>query len=564
MINLLDSYNRIKSGALGDYSIEQVAAWIQKNLTLGGRKVSFKGREYQERILESTAPLIAVKKCSQVGISELMLMRNLALMDIMDGFKIIHTLPSAVFAQRVMKTRVDPLIQGSEYVKSKINRNLDNASVKQMGNSLLYLNGTAVDAAAISLPADLVCVDELDFSVIENVEKLQSRLTASKFRWWVYVSTPTVPNFGIDAQFNSTKRHYSYCKCTHCGNWFLPDYLQHVRIPDYDGDLLAITKNDLGTIRWREATLFCPHCHKPADLSIENRNWVCENLMDLGYDGEGFQINPFDAPEIISMSDLVLWSTRFGRKVNFVNYHLGQTMEDEDTGINDRDLDIMESVGQQALHGFKVFGLDMGTVCHLTVAVTDGQGRMTVIGLHPIHYTVLEEELQRYILQYRPTTLVADSQPYVETIHRLQQSIYNLYGSVYITSKNLEAFRVLDREEDKQKTLLDVRQINVNRNVALNNLMSEIRNGYIGIVRNSELETFRTHLKDMKRTASSAAVFTGDGDNAEPDSYTWVKTSGNDHYHHSLLYCYIASQMVHHLPQGRIALPPFLSSFRVR
>lgn len=563
-INLLDSVARLRSSVLGDFDASQTAAWIQRYLTLSGRQVSFKGREYQARILESTAPLIVTKKCSQVGISELMLMRNLALMDIIDGFKIIHTLPTAVFAQRVMKTRVDPLIAGSPHVAAKLNKNLDNASVKQMGNSLLYLGGTNTDASVISTPADAIVVDELNFSVIENVEKLQSRLTASAYRWWNYVSTPTVPNFGIDAQFNATKRYYNHCKCTHCGNWFLPDYLKHVQIPDFKGDLLSITKNDLGTLRWREATLLCPHCHKPADLSIENRDWVCENPLDVGFDGEGFQISPTDAPEIISMSDLVLWSTRFNRKVNFVNYHLGQTMEDEDSGLNDNDLDLMETVGRQSLNGFKVFGLDMGTVCHLVVGVTNGAGRMTVVALHPIHYTNLEEELNKYIKLYRPTTIVADSQPYVETIHRLQRKIHNLYGSVYITSKNLEAFRLIEKEENQQKALLNVRQLNVNRNFALTALMSDIRNGSVGIARLPELPTFRTHLKDMKRQAATTSVFTGDGNSEEPDSYVWAKTSGNDHYHHALLYCHIASQMVHHLPANGGALPFFVSSFKTK
>ncbi len=97
--------------------------------------MSFKGREYQERILKSEAPTIVVKKCSQVGISELMLMRNLALMDILNGFKIIHTLPTALFAQKVMKTRVDPLLASSPKLQSKLNKNLDNASVKQIGDA---------------------------------------------------------------------------------------------------------------------------------------------------------------------------------------------------------------------------------------------------------------------------------------------------------------------------------------------------------------------------------------------------------------------------------------------
>lgn len=562
-LNLIDSLDRVKAATINQYGLSDMAEWIQKHLRLQGRPISFDGREYQKRILESTAPTVVVKKCSQVGLSELMLMRNLALMIILDGFKIIHTLPTAVFAQKVMKTRVDPLIQGSDLLSSRLNRDLDNASVKNFGNSFLYLSGTNTDNAVISVPADAISVDELDFSDLAQVEKLQSRLTASAYRWWSFVSTPTVPLFGIDNQFQASKRHYNFCKCVHCNKWFYPSYLEHLKIPGYTGDLLKITKQDLGTLRWREAEYLCPYCNKPVDLSIEHRDWVVENPLDK-FESDGFQVSPTDAPKIISGSDLVLWSTRFSRKVNFVNYHLGLVQEDEDSGLNNQDLELMTNVGRHSLHGFKVFGLDIGTVCHLTVGVTNGQGKLTVIDLIPIHYTQLEEELQRLIRIYRPVTIVSDSQPYVETIHRLQQKIHNLYGSVYITSKNLAPFTVIDKAEDTQKTILPVRQVNVNRNFSLNALMSDIRAGNIGIKEGlSEYGTFCNHLKDMKRAASSAAIFTGDA-NTEADSYAWVKTTGNDHYHHSLLYTHVASQMVHHLPQSGGGLPVFLSTFRLK
>lgn len=50
-INLLDSVARLRSSVLGDFDASQTAAWIQRYLTLSGRQVSFKGREYQARIL---------------------------------------------------------------------------------------------------------------------------------------------------------------------------------------------------------------------------------------------------------------------------------------------------------------------------------------------------------------------------------------------------------------------------------------------------------------------------------------------------------------------------------
>lgn len=539
--------------------------FIVRNLRLRGRHISFRKREYQQRILQSDARMLVVKKCSQIGISELMMLRNLARMCMREPYTVIHTLPTASFAQKVAKTRFDPLIQGSPYLSSRISKALDNASVKQIGHSFLYLNGTygGSNTNVISVPADEIVVDEYDFSDMEVVANLQSRLTASTWRGWTYVSTPTLPNYGVDAKFQVSKRYYCYCKCEHCNHWFVPKWLDHARIPGFNRDLLSVTAEDLARIRWQETQLHCPNCGKVPSLLPERREWICENQMD-NYEADGFMISPMDAPEIISPADLVSWSTRFKNKSMFINFHLGETAESSETGINEADLLRMREVGKTPLYGFKVFGLDMGTTCHLVVGVTDGNGRLNVVELHAIRYTDLEYELPRLVARHNPTAIVADSMPYTETIHRLQQNFNNLYGSVYVSSKNMEAFRVIDREEDKGRSLLDLRQVNVNRNFALNILMDDIRSGKIGVVGTDDVVTFEAHLQDMKRQGSTRSAFDGEGEGAEPDSYVWVKTTGNDHYHHALLYCHVAAQMAHHLPQGRIALPPFISSFRVR
>lgn len=563
-VDFSEFIKNVRAQVVGEFDLTQVAEWIQRHTKVGGRELTFEGREYQEHILQSEAPTIVVKKCSQVGLTELALRRTLALMDIIDGFSVFYTLPTEGFAQKVTKARIDPIIEGSPRLQAKLSRQVDSAGVKRIGNSFLYITGTKTTNSVISFPGDLIVVDELDFSDQANVQNLQSRLTASKYRWWFYLSTPTLPNFGIDAKFQTTKRHFNHCKCHACGRWYLPDYLKHVRIPGYDGDLLAITPQMLGRIDWRDAAVHCPHCGVVANLLPENRAWVCENLAD-NFDGEGFQVNPFDAPTIISASDLVLWSTRFKRKVDFVNYHLGQVMEDSDSGLSAQDVQRMEDVGRQPVRGFRVFGLDMGTECHLVVGVTDGQGLLTVIEKHRLDYRHLEADLNRLISVHRPTTIVVDSQPYVETVHRLQGKIHNLYGAVYVTSKDMQPFRVIDQNEDQQRTLLDKRQVNINRNVALNILMDDIRGGRVGVVVDGEQQLFATHLQDMKRKPANASAFTGEfsGDEDEPDSYVWVKTKGNDHYHHALLYCHVASQMVHHLPT-RGSVPLFIGSFPVR
>ena len=565
-IDLEAMYQRVYEAIHNNYDFSQIADWALKNIKLRGRNLSFKDREYQEKILSSTAPEIVVVKCSQVGMTEAMIIRTLALCSIVDGFNAIFTLPTTIFAQKVMKTRVDPLIAESKVLSSRLSKTLDNASVKGFGNSHLYLTGTNNDNAVISIPADMVVQDEVDFSSQEMLEKLQSRLTASKYRWLVAQSTPTVHNYGVSRLFTNTKRHFNFCKCSHCSHYFIPSFLDHVRIPGYNGDLLSITKAMLNTIRWQEATLLCPNCNKPADLSAEHRQWVCENPEDQGFQGEGYQIFPTDAPNIIKMSDLVLWSTRFDSKVQFKNFHLGIPAEDEDSGLNDSDIEVMKTVGEHSIHGPKVFGIDLGTVCHILVAVTNGVDKLTIIGLHQVPYTDFEKELLRLIRIHRPSTILSDSQPYVETIYRLQERIKNLYGALYTPNKSMEMFRMVNTNEDREKALLRVRQVNINRNFAFNTLMGSIRSGYIGIAPNTpNTSLFIEHIKDMKRVPNGAKrAFSDEPTNTEVESFSWVKTSGTDHFHHTLLYAYIAMHLVKHVPESATVPLVYFNSLRIR
>lgn len=565
-VDVFDIYQRVYDSVLDTYDLSQIADWAEANIKLNGFNLSFKGREYQKRILQSEAPEIVISKCSQVGISELMLIYSLALCNIVDGFNIIYTLPTSSFAQKIMKTRVDPLIAGSQELSSRLAKTLDNASVKGFGNSHLYLSGTNSDTAVISIPADAVFVDELDFSDQGMVEKLQSRLTASTYRWWRFASTPTVANYGIAKRFMFTRRHYNFCKCSHCNHYFVPSYLDHVRIPGYDGDLLAITKGMLNTINWQAATLFCPKCAKPADLSIGNRTWVCENPEDLGFKGEGFQIYPTDAPEIISMADLVQWSTNFDSKVQFQNFHLGITAEDQDSGLNLTDFEVMKVVGAESLRGSKVFGIDLGTICHVVVAVTDCVDKMTVLELHKFHYTEFEKNLKKLIRLHRPTTILSDTQPYVETIYRLQGTIRNLYGAMYSSKNNMELFHLRETEQDLEKALLRTRQVDINRNFAFNTLMDSIRVGNIGVKPNiADIDLFAEHIMDMKRVPSGGRLMISEETkNTDVESYIWVKTSGADHYHHALLYAYVAMHLVKHVPYRNFISPVFFSNIKVK
>lgn len=555
MFDLQEHFDRLSQSVLELLTPEMVAEWIEKYTYLGGELYSFKDHEYQLRILQSTAPEIVVRKCSQVGISEMSFRRALGLADIIDGFSTIYTLPTATFAADVCKTRIDPIIADSPRLKAKIHKTLDNASIKQIGSSFIYIKGTFGNNQAISVPADLIVSDELDFSDEEVVSNFNSRLTHSDYKWQFYLSTPTAKNVGIDKKFKASRRHFNFVCCDHCGHFFQPDYYTHVKIPGYTGDLRDITANNIHKLDVDGATLLCPRCGMVPSLQVEHREWVCENTTER-YAAEGFQVTPFDAPNIISIPYLIRASTKYKRRADFDNFNLGLPCEDAESSVLPSDVDQMYAMGLLGSNGQRVLGMDMGIYCACMIGEVGYDGQLHIIHTELIHYSQVDTRYEQLVREFRVTSAVIDSQPYVETVFRMQGRSPILWGSVYVTSKNLEPFRIQDKEEDEFAGLLAVRQVNVNRNIALEALFKAIRDKEISIRADSNKEIIGIQLCDMRRIKDTSARDVTD------ESFIWKKSAeGNDHFHHALLYTWVAAKL-RSVPTHSQALPLLISSFK--
>ena len=311
----------LRTSSLKRYSAEMVPKWVCENTTIGGVPYSFVDHEYQERILGDVSTEINIRKCSQVGLSEAWARAALALVKIMRKYTVAYTLPTAHFAGSFAKTRVDPVIDGSKALREAVHKTMNNNEVKQFGESFLWLRGAASSNAPISIPCDHLIHDEVDFSDPEVLAQYLSRLNHSPYKRITKISTPTLPDFGIDKEFKASRRHFMFTKCTHCGEQYLPDYYKHVKIPGYNHDLKEITKATIHRLRWEEAALLCPKCGKVADLSPANREWVWENNAE-NHKAVGYQVAPFDAPKIVKMPYVVESSTKYSRRQDFDNFRL--------------------------------------------------------------------------------------------------------------------------------------------------------------------------------------------------------------------------------------------------
>ena len=547
MSNIFQQHlQRLRAASDRAKSIGETSRWIAENTYINGKPYSYRNHEYQQRILDSEAQETVIRKCSQVGITELSVRKAIAMCAILRNFTVIYTLPTASFAATISKTRINPILNESPQLRSLIGET-DNVEVKQIGLSNLYLKGAASSNAPISTPADMLIHDEWDASCPEILSQYQSRLTHSEYKLKTKLSTPTIPGKGIDEQFQNSKRHFLFCKCNHCNHQFIPDYYEHVQIPGFTGDLRDITKASLHTVAYHEAHLACPNCGKNPDLSPQYREWVCEN-PDENRIADGFQVSPFDAPALITPAYLVEASTNYANVADFVNFNLGLPYYSQESVLSP---DEMSGVITRDGFGYAthVMGIDLGKTCHVVVAGVNWDGSMQVVLAEEVALQELRQKVKELRLKYRVRVGVIDSLPYTDTVLALQAEWPDLWASVYSTFRGVELFQTKARDENSNTGLQELRQINVARDRTFDALMAFIRSGQFAKKSCPNDDLYVKHCTDMRRVKDYSKRL-------QEVTFKWVKSEqGADHFWFATSYAFLAKHILGTARSSEIILP---------
>ena len=524
---------RMRVGASQATALDEISRWIEENTYIGGKPYSYKNHEYQRRILDSTSREVVIRKCSQVGISEMSVRKALAMCGMIKDFTTIYTLPTASFAAILAKTRVNPVIQESPYLREASN-GTDSIEVKQFGTSFLYLKGAASTNAPISIPTDMLIHDELDFSDPIVITQYQSRLTHSPYKFKVKLSTPTIPGKGIDLEFQRSRRYYQFTKCNHCGHQFIPDFFAHVRIPYYTGELLDITRANLHCVAYKEAFVECPSCGGKPDLGPDHREWVCENPTE-NFDADGFQVTPFDAPSIVTPADLIRSSVAYTNVADFYNFGLGLPFFSQESVLSPDE--VRGIITKQRMEGAvsHVMGVDLGKICHIVVAAVAYDGAMQVVHCERVDLMKLKDRYRELRVQYRVRVGVIDSLPYTDTVHALQAMDPNLWACVYKNeTAGPDMFDVSQREKKPEKGLLHRKQINVKKSGTFDGLMAFFRSGNFSKLSDKEDDVFVKNCTSMRRIKEWSIKNHG-------LEFKWVKSDdGDDHLWFCTSYAFLA------------------------
>lgn len=536
---------RLRAATTSRLGRKDLPEWIEKNTFINNKPFSFSGHEYQRRILLDESQEIVIRKSAQTGISEMSMRMALGLLMIIPGaFRIGYTFPSASFAVNYAKTRLNPIITGSPALRSAISSaDLDSAETKTLGpGKELYFKGAAVGNAAISTTLDMLFHDELSFSDPEIIGDYHSRLLHSAYKWRVSLSTPTFVGDGIDQAFTNSRRHWNMCRCEHCNHVFVPDYFENVYVPGWGSgkDLGLISKSNLHTVQHQDAEFRCPKCHKQTSLMPEHREWVCENPGQR-HIAAGYQVQPFDAPTIVTLSDLIVASTKYNTLSKFKQFSLGRPATDSDSGLTEEDMDMVGVNLMETPFTHHFMGADIGIFSHLMVGGMAQDGTLVVVHYERVALKDFKKRYWELKEQFKIGVTVADIQPYTELVMSLSETDPRLFGARYVTRQGIEVYDLKQEDKDAFNAIEGVREVSLNRNALFDKLLSSMRpdegrKPRIQIRKMDDWELLKKHMTAMRRATAQLR-------NGEFSSIWQKPSDGGDHYFHALGYTWVAAQL---------------------
>lgn len=206
------------------------AAFNEIKLQVGN--FSFRNHEYEQEPMEYKGRRICYMKATQGGFTEIEVLKSLhGMIHRKYPMGVLYMFPTSDDVNEFSKSRFNPLILANRLNIGRFVKKTDTASLKKINEAFLYLRGARlsqkvgpssdVDESTKlrSIPVDKIVFDEVDLMEEEVQEKARQRMGHSLVKEEVYISNPTIPDFGIHRIFQQSDQRYWWRECQSCGEW---------------------------------------------------------------------------------------------------------------------------------------------------------------------------------------------------------------------------------------------------------------------------------------------------------------------------------------------------------
>jgi hypothetical protein len=506
-------------------------------LQVDGHPFTFEGRSYLQGIIRDHSPTRVIKKSAQGGATVINLTTALFWWA-MWKWNVMYLLPVKAGTIPFSQGRVEPMINTAEWLKNQIVA-VDNINHKFNGKTNFYVRGTNIETELREVPVDGMVFDEYDKMRMRNMGLAESRMHASEYAWKLFLSTPTIPNFGVDKVWRSSDKRFWYMDCPHCGNAFTPTWDDHVKIGD----------DHLG----RDSIIECDHCHteitheQMINTSMESGRW---EITDEQFSDEahGYYFNQLFSPTRTVrhlVKDFYDGQEDPEKLRELFNSSLGMAYVMEGAKLTETILDECRT-GDAALPGIYGehltkyrynIGVDVGKVLHVQ---GERQDMVTGHRIKMFMETMSWEELWLLLQRIPDFMLCIDGQPETTKATELARAFW---GRVFLV-------RYQDNPEmarwEYPAERADIGRVKVDRTMAIDTTNNHYMRRTVVLPKSArDLGERKTTVPYNGFYAGMMSLVRTEAPNNQGKMVArYEKTEGPDHWHHADVYAMLSSLFI--------------------
>lgn len=454
-------------------------------------------------ILNDNSKKIVFQKASQMGVSTYCILwlfwiarQRLA------PRGAIYWLPTKTAVNDFVASKVDTLVnENLEAIHMRIGQETNNLGLKFFFGVPCYFRGLESKVGVKSISGDAAIYDEYDEADPAQIKQAEERLSASESRLERRLSIPTLPDYGINKDFELSDQCYFAFQCRACNNWnILEKYFPQCFQLDKQGQYYHA----------------CEKCKGPLD--IRAGRWVKLNPRS---DTRGYSITQLYSPFITPNQIMHEFHTT-EHLSHFYNHKIGLPyLAAEDKVTREQVLALCDRTMPMRFDSIAstFMGIDVGSKLHVVILLRGEKSRILFCG-ELDHF----EEVDLLINKFNVREFVCDALPETRKARELVNR-FKYKGWLCFYNDNMKGDYAWKEDE---------RIVSVNRTESMDV-------GTLAIHRKSVILPQQTVIieKFADQCSNTAKVV---DENKVTGSKKYVyKKLGPDHYRHAYNYAQIAA-----------------------
>jgi hypothetical protein len=376
-------------------------------------KLSYTYHPWMREMLDSKAESCVGQKSAQMGYSTVAIV--LALKSVADGRNVLYLLPTRTpDATDFSTTRFDKIIEHSDYLTRLFHKN-KSVGIKRADEGVVYIRGMNSTSALKSVDVSLLIFDEIDEMPADRIPLALQRMAGQLIKRMWAVSTPTVPDYGINKLLQeSTESHFQFpCpSCSRSIELLWPDNFELCGKDHRDPDC------DLSYLKCNLCNTKLPHENKAEMLRLAK--FVPTRVSAI----DGYYVNQLYSSTVKPGELARAWfkaQIDLAAEQEFYNSMLGLARLLRGARVSEDDLRkcISGYVMQPNSPSGRIvtIGIDVGKLLHFWVDVWSYSKLSADINLSARCKTICIgtldsfDEIKRLIADFSPTTVLIDSEP---------------------------------------------------------------------------------------------------------------------------------------------------------